>query len=405
MSYEVRVCSSAAELREAMRPIWHYFGRSAPTDDQVERFGRVLPAERMHGAWEGGGAVGGAGTFPFELTVPGGRVRAAGVTAVGVLPSHRRRGVLRAMMRAQLDACRERGEPVAYLWATEDTIYRRFGYGIASFSGEIELPVERSAYHAALGESGHARLVPLQEAEALVAPVYERVAVETPGMFARASAWWQARVVTDPEWRRGGGGELQCLSLELGGGPAAYALYRLNFGTDRGVATGAVDVVEAMGHSPEATRAIWRYLLDVDWTARIKARLLPLDHPLLLLLAEPRRLRFNLRDGLSVRLVDVGAALSARSYMPPGSVVIEVVDAFCQWNEGRWQVGEGRVERTRNAPDLRCDVTALGSVYLGGFTWPQLARALRVEEMRPGAIARADGLFRTAVAPWCPEIF
>src|SRR5262245_45158890 len=110
MSHDVRACASAEELRLAARPIWHYFGRSGPADDQLERFARVLPTERMLGAWEDGAVVGGAGAFPFMLTVPGGRVRAAGVTAVGVLPTHRRRGILRSMMRAQLDACRDRGE-------------------------------------------------------------------------------------------------------------------------------------------------------------------------------------------------------------------------------------------------------------------------------------------------------
>jgi predicted acetyltransferase len=388
-----------------MGPIWHYFGRAAPAGDHVERLARVLPAERVHGAWEGGRAVGGAGAFPFELTVPGGRVPAAGVTVVGVLPTHRRRGVLKSMMRAQLDACRERGEPVAYLWATEDTIYGRFGYGIASFAGEIELPRERSTYYAPFEPWGDARIVPLEAAEDLVAPVYERVAAETPGMFARTSAWWQARALADPEWRRRGGGDMQCVVLESDGHPAAYALYRMNTAFDRGVQTGAVDVVEAMGDSPEATRAIWRYLLDVDWMARVKAWLLPLDHPLLLLLAEPRRLRFNIRDGLWVRLVDIGAALSARSYAAPGPVVIDVADGFCPWNGGRWRVSEKGAERAESAPELRCDVTALGSVYLGGFTWAQLARALRVDEVRHGAIARADALFHTAPAPWCPEIF
>lgn len=405
MSYEVRVCSSAAELREAVRPVWHYFGRSAPTDDQFERVGRVLPVERVHGAWEGGRAIGGASAFPFVLTVPGGRVQASGITAVGVLPTHRRRGVLRSLMRAQLDDCRRRGEPVAYLWATEDRIYGRFGYGIASVSGEIEIARERTAYHATPDAPPDARLASLEEAEALVAPVYERVAADTPGMFARTPAWWQARVLDDPDWRREGAGQLQCVIVDLGSGPAAYALYRVNFGTDRGIPTGAIDVVEAMGDSPAATRAIWRYLLDIDWTARVKGRLLPIDHPLFLLLAEPRRLRFNVRDGLWVRLVDIGAALSARSYATEDSVVIEVADEFCPWNRGRWRVSEKGAEQTGNEAEIRCDVTALGSVYLGGFTWSRLGRALRVEERRPGALARADGLFRTSIAPWCPEIF
>src|SRR5262245_35123292 len=164
MGFEVRACVSAMEQREAVRPIWHYFGRSGPADDQFERLAHVLPAERTIAAWEDGRAVGGAGAFPFELTVPGGRVHAAGITAVGVLPTHRRRGVLRSMMRAQLDACRDQGESVAYLWATEDTIYGRFGYGIASFSAEVELPRERSSYYAATEPAGRARLVPIRAA-------------------------------------------------------------------------------------------------------------------------------------------------------------------------------------------------------------------------------------------------
>ncbi len=405
MSWQVRPCSSVEELRAAAGPIRHYFGRGAPREDEMDRLVRVLPAERMHAAWEGGRAVGGAGALPFELTVPGGRVPAAGVTAVGVLPTHRRRGILTAMMRAQLDACHERGEPVAYLWATEDTIYGRFGYGLASLAGEIELSRERSRYYAPFEPFGTARIVPLEEAEHLVAPVYEQVAAETPGMFARTSAWWQARALPDPGWRRRGGGELQCVVLESDAGPVAYALYRLNLAFDRGVQTGAVDVAEAMGDSPRATRAIWRFLLDIDWMARMKAWLLPLDHPLILLLAEPRRLRLSVRDGLWVRLVDVGAALAARSYAAPEAVVIEVVDRFCPWNDGRWRVGDGGAKRADGAPELRCDVTALGSVYLGGFTWAQLGRALRAEELRPGALARADALFRTGRAPWCPEIF
>ena len=137
----------------------------------------------MTAAWEDGRAVGGAGAFPFVLTVPGGSVRAAGITAVGVLPTHRRRGILRSMMRTQLDACRDQGEAVAYLWATEDKIYGRFGYGIASFSAEVELPRERSSYYAAAEPIGRARLVLLRDAEALIPPVYERVAIATPGMM------------------------------------------------------------------------------------------------------------------------------------------------------------------------------------------------------------------------------
>jgi len=388
-----------------MAPIRYYFGRSAPNEDQAERFTRVLPAERMYAAWEGGRSVGGLGAFPFQLTVPGGRVSAAGVTIAAVLPTHRRRGVLRAMMRALLDACHARGEPVAYLWATEDTIYGRFGFGLASFTAEIDLARERSAFHTSLATSGRVRLIPPATAEEFLAPIYERVAVETPGMFARSSTWWQARTLDDPEWRRGPNGDLQCAVLENGGRPTAYALYRMNSSIERGLQAGSVVVIEAVGDSPEATSAIWRYLLDIDWMARVKAGLLPLDHPLLLLLAEPRRLSFSLRDGVWVRLLDIKTALSTRSYQPQGSVVIEVIDEFCPWDAGCWRVGSTGVERTDVAPALRCDASGLGSVYLGGFTWTQLARGLRVQELIRGATAHADSVFRVTSAPWCPEIF
>jgi predicted acetyltransferase len=198
---------------------------------------------------------------------------------------------------------------------------------------------------------------------------------------------------------------MQCAVVQSSGTPTAYALYRLNIAFDRGVQTGSVEVLEAMGDSPEATRTLWRFLLDIDWMARVRAYLLPVDHPLLLLAAEPRRLRVNVRDGLWVRLVDVGRALAGRAYATEDTVVVDVTDPFCPWNDGRWSIGPGGVARTDHARDLVCDVTALGSVYLGGFTWGQLAQAGRVEEVRRGGLRRADALFRTERAPWCPEIF
>ena len=405
MDVEIRPCASAEEVSHAITPIRYYFGRTGPDENQTEQLIRVLPAERVYAAWEGDRAVGGLGAFPLQLTVPGGRVPAAGVTVAGVLPTHRRRGLLRGMMRALLDACHQRSEPVAYLWATEDTIYGRFGFGLASFTGDIDLSRERSAFHAPFAASGRVRLVSPAAAEEYVAPIYDRVVGVTPGMFERSSPWWHNRTLADPDWRRGSGGELQCAVLEDEGRPSAYALYRMNWAFDRGLQSGAVAVIEAIGESPQATGAIWRYLFDIDWMARVRAGLLPLDHPLLLLVAEPRRLGFSLRDGVWVRLIDVRTALSARSYRPEGSVVIEVADQFCPWNAGSWRIGRDGVDRTDDAPALRCDVTALGSVYLGGFTWTRLASALRVQELASGAAAHADTIFEASSAPWCPEIF
>lgn len=403
MAIEIRVCEPD-ELKLGLTPIFHFFG-SAPGEEGVASLGRVLPADRLHMALEDGTAIGGAGVFPFELTVPGGRVPAAGVTVVGVLPTHRRRGILRGLMRAQLDDVCERGEALAYLWASEETIYGRFGYGMASLTGEIELARDRSAFAAPVEPRGRVRLLELAEALEVVPPVYDGVAREQPGMFGRTRTWWEERALADPEWRRRDEGEMNRAVLEVDGEPQAYAFYRVKLQFDVGSSTGYTRVIEAMGLTPQATAEIWRFLFDVDWMNTVKAALLPIDHPLFLLLAEPRRMRFRLGDGVWVRLVDVERALAARAYRPGEPVVLEVTDAFCAWNEGRWSVGEGGASRTDAKVDLRLDVSALGSVYLGGFTFTQLARAGRVEEVRAGGLQRADDLFLTDRAPWCPEIF
>ncbi len=385
-----------------MSAIGHYFAWE-PTVEGTERFARNLEVERMHAAWEDGAIVGGAGAFGLQLSVPGGSVPAAGITIVGVLPTHRRRGVMTALMREQLDDTRRRGESVAYLWATEATIYGRFGYGIASLAGTIELPRERTSFATPVEPRGRGRIVDEDEAAATFPAIYE-VALR-PGMFARSETWWRYRRLDDPPERRRGAGPLNRLLLELDGVPAAYALYRVSGGMEGGISAGRLNVVEAVGATPAATRAIWRLLLDVDWVASYRAELLPIDHPLLVLIAEPRRLGFRLYDALSVRLVDVEAALSARSYAADGEITIELEDAFCPWNAGHWRVTRNGAEPTDSPGELALDVRELGSVYLGGFTFAQLAEAGRVVELEPGALRRADDLFRTSQAPWCPEIF
>jgi predicted acetyltransferase len=373
---------------------------AGPTEDFVARI--PVPEGRMHVAADGEAVVGGAGVFPLDLTVPGGPVRIAGVTVVGVLPTHRRRGILRDLMRTQLDDVHARGEPLAALWASEGSIYGRFGYGLASLCGDIEIHKADAAVVRPVEWEGLIRLVERDEALGLFPRVFDRVVASTPGMFARSHEWWDKRVLEDPEWRRAGGGELAFAVLELDGEPEAHALYRLNFSYTDGVPTGKTVVVEAMGATPEASAAIWRYLLDIDWMVTVEAGLLPLDHPLFLLLLDPNRMKFRVGDGLWVRLVDVGAALAARSYAGEGDVVFEVTDAFCPWNEGRWALDGSR---TTAQPDLRLSVEELACVYLGGFTFAELVRAGRVEEVTPGAVARADALFRTDLKPWCPEIF
>lgn len=400
--FEVRPAQDRDELAKAFYGIGQYFGRF-PQEDMLDRWTQIIEQERMHAAFDGDQIVGGAGAYTYDMSVPGGLLPCAGVTVVGVYPTHRRRGVLRSMMDAQLRDVHERGEPIAALWASEETIYGRFGYGLAAWCGEIKLPREWSSFAQPLDRRGQLRLVTPEEAKDLFPPVWEELRQQRPGVFARIPAWWEVRTLRLPPEQEAN--PKKFVVLELDGAVAGYAIYRTHLEFEGFVSKGRTEVIEAIATTPQATAELWRYLCDIDWSATITAQLLPLDHPLFLLLANPRRLNFTTGDSLWVRLVDVGAALSGRKYANEGRIVFEVRDAVCPWNEGRWVLENGTAERTEEAADIALDVDVLGAAYLGAVSFSELQGALRVEELTPGAVARADALFAWRPLAWCPEIF
>jgi predicted acetyltransferase len=400
---DVRPCSSHEELRDALNAISHYFGHENQLED-AERFTRWIEVERMHAAFDGDRVIGGAGAFTFRMSVPGGAlVPAAGITVVGVLPTHRRRGVLTSLMKEQLEDCRARGDVAAYLWASEGTIYGRFGYGLASRMGGISLAKDSARFAVPFEARGTVRIVDLAEAARTFPALYEQVVAQRPGTFVRTKEWWETRKLFDDPARRQGGPKNLVL-LELDGKPAGYAIYNVKQDWVSGFSKGVVNIVEVVAPTPEASRELWRWLFDFDWTSEFNADLLPLDHELFMLVAEPRRMQFKINDGVWVRLIDVGQALSARTYND-GEIVLDVADAFMPENAGRWRVTSSGAQRTDDAADLRLDITGLGSVYLGGFTFASLVRGSRAQELTDGAAVRADALFRTNAEPWCPEIF
>lgn len=402
---EVRPCRDVDEVMSAVGAIAEY-GAWAFDREDAERWLQFHPLERMLAALDDGRIVGGSGSFELEMTVPGGMVPTAGVTVVGVLPTHRRRGVLTAMMRMQLDDVHERGEPLAALFASDERIYGRFGYGVAELMGEMQLRRDRSGFAVPLERRGRLRTVEAAEALDLFPAVWEQLRPRVPGMLSRSREWWELRILRDTESRRPpGAGPKRFALLELDDDLAGYAVYRHAPKWEEGTPQGTLNAIEVVATNPQAEAELWRYLCDIEWVETINAWLLPVDHPLFFLLAEPRQMRMRVSDGLWVRLVDVGEALSRRSYAADGAVVFEIDDEFCPWNSGRWKLDGGEATRTRAAAEIACDAGALGSVYLGGFSWGQLVRGGRVEEVRPGAAARADAMFRPDRAPWCPEIF
>ncbi|MGH2788662.1 MAG: GNAT family N-acetyltransferase [Actinomycetota bacterium] len=407
MTTEIRACRPD-EFERWLKVCWSTFGIELRADDP-ERTARYLELDRTVGAFVDDELVGTTAAFSFTLTVPGGYVPAAGITMVTVLPSHRRRGLLTAMMHRQLEDVHDRREPLAVLWASEGDIYERFGYGMATLNAPIDIERDRARFRSDQPPTGTIRILEKDTALKTLPEIYERVCAQIPGMYARTPDWWEAHRLYDPEHDRDGGGPMNCAVLDIDGRAEAYALYRLHNEWRDTSPTGFLEVLEALGATPIATREIWRFLFGIDLMTRVKAYHQPVMHPLHFMLAEPRRLRSQVSDGLWVRVIDVKEALESRSYALEGSLVLDIQDPLLPTNHGLWRLTvEGRttsVERTDDAADLSVPVARLGSVYLGGFTFTQWAGAGDVRELRPGAAAAADLLFHTTTTPWCPEVF
>lgn len=409
--YPIR-SAAADDVRSFLAPLVIAFGEEL-TDAEFDDWRRTIEPERMIAAFDGAVPIATAGAFTFRLTVPGGEVGAAGVTAVGVEPGHRRQGVLRSLMRHQLDDVRRRGEPVAVLWASESAIYQRFGYGLGTLSGSFEIERGRTEWLRSWEPEGRMRLVDEAEALATFPPVYERMRAVTPGALSRSEDWWRWGILRDAEYMRRGASPKCRYLYEVDGAAEGYAIYRTKGEWDERGPKGQVLVVEAMALTPRAERTVWSFLFGVDLMRTTKAGRVPVPHPLLLELADPRALGMTTSDGLWVRLVDLPTALAARRYGTAGTLVLEVGDAFCPWNAGRWRLAaEGEagstvalVERTDAPADVVVDVADLGAAYLGAFRLSDLARAGRVEELAAGALRRADALFASDRAPWCATMF
>jgi len=253
--------------------------------------------------------------------------------------------------------------------------------------------------------------------------VYEMVLDERPGCFARNEAWWDRALADEPEYREGAT-PLRCVLAEDASGPRGYALFsgRERWDGDAFLPDSVIEVREVMTADPAASAAIWGDLLSRDLTTEFRLPMRPVDDPLLHLLADPRRVRARVTDGLWVRLVDVPSALAQRRYACPVDVVIEVADDSCGWNQGRWRLTAGAAgapdpgtgapagvgatcERTTDAADIALPVRALGAAYLGGTRLGPMAAAGLVTELRPGALAPLSAALSWDPAPWCPMIF
>jgi predicted acetyltransferase len=396
------------------------FNDTERSAEVIEHERIVFEFDRSLAALDGDAIVGTTAAYSFRLTVPGGAVNAAGVTFVSVLPSHRRRGILSAMMRHQLADIAARGEPVAALLASESVIYGRYGYGSASSQLSLTIRSREGALKPAVAPgaatgpgSVQLRSAPPADLRSELAKVYDSVLPHRPGMIARDERWWE-NILDDAEFARYGMSPLRCLLAGDDSGPRGYALYRTRPGwDDDGLPYGSLSVVELIAADGPATAALWGDLLSRDLIGEVSARKRPVDDPLLEMLADRRRARAYLTDALWVRLIDVPAALGHRRYGCAADVVLEVTDELLPANAGRWRLqcprpadgAAASCERTTAAADITLPVAALAAGYLGGGRLGALAEAGLVAEHTKGAVAMLSAAMVCDPAPWCPSGF
>jgi predicted acetyltransferase len=390
------------EVPEFLDALWGAFHGELRADER-ELIGAAIEPARSLAVRDAGEIVATAGLYSRRMSVPGGEVPAAGVTMVGVRASHRRRGLLTSLMRRLLADVHEAGvEPVAALWATEGAIYGRFGYGMATLAAQLDVVVREARLRDP--PEPRARLGSPESMRGAMAEIYEAARSQTPGMFDRTSVWWDRRTA-DFEHQRDGAGPLRAAVID----GAAYAMYAVRMRFEATGPAGEVTVRELVAATPEGGAAIWRFLLELDLTRRLVYELAASDDPLLHLVTEPQSVVTRVGEALWLRVVDVPAALAARSYAMPFEVVLEVSDDVCPWNAGRWALRwdgtTATCARTATPAGLELGPAELGAVYLGGTRLEELARAGRVKELRGGELAAANRAFTGDRAPWCPEIF
>ncbi|MBC7977842.1 MAG: GNAT family N-acetyltransferase [Myxococcales bacterium] len=398
----VEIRSIAADEAEAFRScVMTTFGGGTEEDPRNGDWLRALLAPgRAWAAFEGGSVVATAGTFGLTVGVPGGSMPMAGLTMVSVRPTHRRRGLLRELMRLHIEDARQHGEAINALWASEATIYGRFGFGIAVESDALTIDT-RGLGVASIGEPDPC--VWIEQAEALerLPAIYARAMAGRPGALYRDVTWWRERRFLELPSQRAGASMRRYVVVRRGDEDVGYIVYRQRPEFRDALPTGATEIIEVIAVDPRAEASLWQFVAGIDLFPIAKWSNAPSDSVLPWIALDSNRVSRRRISTLWLRIDEVAAALASRRYAVDGALRFSVGGAT--WSLVV-EAGQGRCTPTDAAPEIDFAGTTLGSVFLGSVAVATLARAGRITGSDE-AVARANRLFAWPLAAWCPEIF
>ena len=399
-----------AERRRFSSAVEQGFGKHyTPTHDAFCLDKKLLSPDMTMCAFDDGEIVGTTGAYQFESAVPGGAIiKNAGITAVTVSATHRRRNILTNMMQRLLKQERDKGQVIASLWASESIIYGRFGYGVAIQHEAIKVDTTRAELKHMPAIPGRVRYVDIHEARQIFPAAWDAAVSYHVGIPKRSDDQWDRSMIessSQSDW-----GQPWFVVYEEYGEPLGYAIYYLKeLGIFAGQSSGLINADMVIYSNPASHAALWNHLLNIDLYDQLTAWRQPVDDSLPWMLADQRQLERKPYDGIWYRIMDVEEALNARTYMTEGNLVIQIEDAFIPEWGGRFELDGGPdgviCGPTTKTPSITLTTESLAAIYLGGANTYTMQKAGRAEEHTSGSIALFDRMLTTPKTPWCPLMF
>ncbi len=384
------------------------FGWSPPADGPLSAWQHAHFEPYAWCAEVAGRPVAKTAAFAMETTVPGGgSLPTPGVTSVAVRPTHRRRGLLRALMTRQLREMVEDGVPATVLTASEGSIYGRFGFGVSTLCAHLEISRTMVGFlDSAPGRRGGLSLEPMDAttARGILPGLHEAQRAVTPGMSSRPALIWDD-IATDHESGRHGRSELFHILARDDGGRAVGALgYRIESGPAGSTVPGSVvRVHHLIASEPDVAMDLWRVVLDLDLTRTVTCYR-AIDEPLPWALVDPNAVSTRaVSDWTWMRILDLPAVFGARGWYADGEVVIGVVDEMFPANHGSWMLtverGAAHLTPTDREPLVVGPISSWATLYMGTVRAGTLAAAGRLEG-DPGALVTLGAMFATPTVPF-----
>ncbi|MFC8681641.1 GNAT family N-acetyltransferase [Microbacterium ureisolvens] len=343
-----------------------------------------------------------------ELTVPGAAtIPSCAISAVTVAPTHRRRGVARAMLEGELRAAQAAGIPMAMLTVSESQLYGRYGFASAAPAASFEIETRRAVWTGPRPE-GRVDFVGRERVREVLPVLHERVRHRAPGEIDVQSSQWDNIAGVWPGAEKAT--EKRAVQYsDAAGEVRGAAVYTVRENHDD-FTKATVNVHYLLAETDDAYAALWRFLLELDLVASVHAGELSVDEPVLWMIADRRAAKTTVRDHQYVRVLDVATALEARRYAAQGTLVLDVADPL-GLAAGRYVLtvdadGAGTVRRlaegeTAEGIAVALGITELSAVYLGGVSLATLAAAGRVTvtPTEPGDVAKATAVLGWHMAP------